>query len=80
MDAGDLWSKWRPVAGALDRLLEEDGIVQAGVWRSVNCRTAAKRLELRHLSRRMREAPTTPHHFLNLGRGTARETAHRQSG
>ena len=41
---------------ALDRLVEQEGIVEAGERLEVNYRTAAKCHESRHVSRRMREA------------------------
>ena len=41
---------------ALDRLVEREGIVEAGERLGVNYRTAAKCHEFRHVSRRMREA------------------------
>ncbi|MYD15925.1 MAG: hypothetical protein F4W99_02105 [Chloroflexi bacterium] len=41
---------------ALDLLVERDGIVEAGERLGVNYRTAAKCLEERHVSRRMRQA------------------------
>lgn len=41
---------------ALDQLVEREGIVEAGERLGVNYRTAAKCLEERHVSRRMRQA------------------------
>ncbi len=51
---------WGPsddeLLAALDRLVEQQGIVEAGERLEVNYRTAAKCHESRHVSRRMREA------------------------
>lgn len=51
---------WGPsddeLLAALDRLVEQEGIVEAGERLEVNYRTAAKCHESRHVSRRMREA------------------------